>query len=109
MTYTRSVSDSATMVGSATNYSGSPANGDDAKQAGEAVEAENKTRWTTANSDPTEGDDDVNSAGVGLVERDVSESSSASGGQLTDSPPPSNGATIAHPGGSPPVCQNCGT
>jgi len=28
--------------------------------------------------------------------------------QMTDSPP-SNVATLANPGGSPPVCQNCGT
>src|SRR5579862_4084859 len=31
------------------------------------------------------------------------------GRQITDSPQSTNGATLAHPGGSPPVCQNCGT
>jgi GATA-binding protein, other eukaryote len=29
--------------------------------------------------------------------------------QITDSPPSSNGASLAHNNGSPPVCQNCGT
>jgi GATA-binding protein, other eukaryote len=29
--------------------------------------------------------------------------------QGTDSPTSTNGATLAHPGGTPPVCQNCGT
>jgi GATA-binding protein, other eukaryote len=103
MTYTRSISDSAVMVGSTANYSGPPVtNGVESKDAA----MEPKTRWKAANSDPVEGEETVNGR---AVERDGSETSSASSGQLTDSPPPTNGATIANPGGSPPVCQNCGT
>jgi hypothetical protein len=29
--------------------------------------------------------------------------------QMTDSPPSTNGASLAHAGGNPPICQNCGT
>jgi hypothetical protein len=29
--------------------------------------------------------------------------------QMTDSPPSTNGASLAHTGGNPPICQNCGT
>lgn len=90
MTYPRSVSDSV-MVGS-TNSS---ANGE------VMVETTNGLA-----SQDSEQKDHQQINGDGPVKEEKRENETR---HLTDSPPSTNGATLAHPGGSPPVCQNCGT
>ena len=92
MTYHRSVSDSA-MVGSTSS-----------SNAGVSIETTNASgsRWKEEDMEQKEHQHNGDTPGK-------EDNGDSEGRPMTDSPQSTNGATLAHPGGSPPICQNCGT